>query len=102
MNPYTSKYFKWNSGDLQTRTYTKRIQIRGGSGILDNSNSDDDQLNPLKLCRHFSPATTINEVEHRFEETWNDLPVSVNQAQFDSMSNRLTAVLATRGDSFVY
>ncbi|GFW59255.1 heat shock 70kDa protein 8 [Trichonephila clavipes] len=39
-------------------------------------------------CNHYSPATTIDEVWHRLETTWNDLPVSVNQACFDSMRNQ--------------
>ena len=55
-----------------------------------------------RLGRHRSPATTIDEVWHRLEAAWNDLPVSVIQAQFDSMPNRVRAVLAARGGSCVY
>ncbi|GFU15874.1 hypothetical protein TNCV_2368131 [Trichonephila clavipes] len=34
---------------------------------------------------HRSPATIIDEMWQRFEAAWNDLPVFVIQAQFDSM-----------------
>ncbi|GFV86497.1 hypothetical protein TNCV_2156901 [Trichonephila clavipes] len=41
-----------------------------------------------RLARHPSPANTVNEVWHRFEATWNELPISVFHDQFHSMPNR--------------
>lgn len=55
-----------------------------------------------RLARHPSPANTVDEVWHRLEAAWNELPVSVVQAQFDSMPNRVRAVLAARGGSCFY
>ena len=40
-----------------------------------------------RLTCHPSPAKTVDEVWHRIEEAWNELPVSVIQAQFNSMPN---------------
>ena len=55
-----------------------------------------------RLSRHHLPATTIDELWHRVEAEWNDEPVSVIQAQFDSMPSRITAVVASRGGNSVY
>ena len=49
-----------------------------------------------------SPANTIDEVWHELEEAWNQLPVSVIQAKFDLMPNRVQAVLAYRVVSCFY
>ncbi|GFX86450.1 hypothetical protein TNCV_3727191 [Trichonephila clavipes] len=50
-----------------------------------------------ELARHPSPANTIDEAWHRFEVEWNEMPISVIQAQFDSM--RVLDILAARGSS---
>ena len=53
------------------------------------------------LAHHLFPATTVDEVYHRHETVWNELPISVIQTQFNSMPNRIRAVLAaTAGRSF--
>ncbi|GFV03701.1 hypothetical protein TNCV_1876491 [Trichonephila clavipes] len=43
--------------------------------------------------RRRCPVTTIT-VGHRLEAVLNDLPVSINQAQFEPMPNRARSVLA--------
>ncbi|CAL1271284.1 unnamed protein product [Larinioides sclopetarius] len=40
------------------------------------------------MARHPSPANAVDEVWHRNEAAWNELPVSVIQAQFDSIPKR--------------
>ncbi|GFU65602.1 hypothetical protein TNCV_635251 [Trichonephila clavipes] len=53
-----------------------------------------------RLSRHSFPANTAEEVFHRLEATGNELPISVIQAQFDSIPNCVRAVLvASRGSS---
>ncbi|GFU67010.1 hypothetical protein TNCV_655491 [Trichonephila clavipes] len=40
-----------------------------------------------RIAPHPSPTKTVDEVWHRLKATWNELPLSVTQAQFDSMLN---------------
>ena len=47
-----------------------------------------------RLAHHSSPPVTVDEVWHRLEATKNELLVSIIQTQFNSMSNRIWAVLA--------
>ncbi|GFX42140.1 hypothetical protein TNCV_2135551 [Trichonephila clavipes] len=47
-----------------------------------------------RLAYHSSPANTIDEVWHKLEVAWNELPFSVIQVQFDSMPNRVRTVFA--------
>ena len=47
-------------------------------------------MTPLQQMR-------FDEVGHREEEAWNELPVSVTQALFDSMSNQIRTLLTASG-----
>ncbi|GFW37152.1 hypothetical protein TNCV_5020501 [Trichonephila clavipes] len=40
----------------------------------------------------FSPDNMVDEMWHRHEAAWNELPISVIQAQLDSMHNRVMAI----------
>ncbi|GFX17177.1 hypothetical protein TNCV_2857001 [Trichonephila clavipes] len=41
----------------------------------------------VTLAHHSSPANTVDEVQHRLEAEWHELPFSFIQTQFDSMPN---------------
>ncbi|CAL1274870.1 unnamed protein product [Larinioides sclopetarius] len=54
------------------------------------------------LARHPSPANRVVEVWHRLKAAWNELPVSVIQDQFDSISKQERAVSAAKGGNCFY
>ncbi|XP_055944568.1 uncharacterized protein LOC129975532 [Argiope bruennichi] len=52
-----------------------------------------------RLAHHPSPTTTVDEVWNRHEAAWNELPVSVMQAQIHTTPYQVKVVLAARGGS---
>ncbi|GFW43553.1 hypothetical protein TNCV_4769051 [Trichonephila clavipes] len=51
----------------------------------------------LRLARHYTPVTTVDELWNRSDAAGRSVPVHAIQSLFDSMLKHINAVISARG-----